>query len=457
MRFVTLLLLLITCQTFAQDDAFFRAIPDNESVRENYAALVKSSYENEVDAISSKYKSDLKEFYKYRYEKLKNFAKDSLILADVDLEKYLQSIVKEIVSANPELRLLPVHVHLSRQWWANAACFGDGTIFINIGLLSRLHTEAELAFVIAHEIAHQYRNHVNEDVLNYLTLVNSKEFQREISVISRMEYGRNTALKELAKDISFDDKLHSRKHEFEADKLANKWLTKTRYDESAAKSCLLILDSIDTYKYNFGAETRKFFNFPEYPYQDDWDKKPENFFSQLAMSKTDEEKVLADSLKTHPECQKRILALSDITHTNGISSKKHFVFYDSLQFKQLTKQMDYELIRATYRQYNICKSLLYTLQMIQAKGLNPYLATHTGVCLNAMYKSQKEHKLGTITRLPSPDFEKKYNDLLEFIQRLRLDDIGNIAYYFMRMHAGEYASYKPFREAFDISRKHINK
>lgn len=177
----------------------------------------------------------------------------------------------------------------------------------------------------------------------------------------------------------------------------------------------------------------------------------------MANTKTEEEKQLADSLKTHPDCQKRILALKNETEANTVSTKKQFIFYDSIQFTQLTDQMDYELLRATFRQNNICRSLFYTLQMMQGKGINPYFITHVGVCLNTMYNAQKEHVLGKVVRLPAPEYEKKYNDLLEFIQQLRLDDIGNISYYFMRKYAGEFASYDPFMEAFGISRKQINK
>lgn len=213
MRPIIAFFLFIAYTSTAQDDIFFEAIPDNASVRDNYIALVKTGYEQDANSAPAPYKSELKEFFKQRYEKLNSLAKDGILLADEKLESYLQSIAKEIVKANPELQSIPIHVHLTRQWWANAACYGDGTILINIGLLSRLQNEAQLAFVIAHEIAHQYKNHVNEDVISYITLINSKEFKRELSFIVRMEYGRNTALKELAKDISFDSKIHSRKHD----------------------------------------------------------------------------------------------------------------------------------------------------------------------------------------------------------------------------------------------------
>jgi|GEM_PF-869457 len=52
-----------------------------------------------------------------------------------------------------------VSVFVSRFVSSNAAIWQDGTLIVNIGLLARLENEAQLAFVIAHEIAHYENKH----------------------------------------------------------------------------------------------------------------------------------------------------------------------------------------------------------------------------------------------------------------------------------------------------------
>ncbi len=52
-----------------------------------------------------------------------------------------------------------ISVFISRFVSPNAAIWQDATLIVNIGLLARLENEAQLAFVIAHEIAHYENKH----------------------------------------------------------------------------------------------------------------------------------------------------------------------------------------------------------------------------------------------------------------------------------------------------------
>jgi len=52
-----------------------------------------------------------------------------------------------------------ISVFVSRFSTPNAAIWQDGTLIINIGLLARLENEAQLAFVLAHEIGHYQKRH----------------------------------------------------------------------------------------------------------------------------------------------------------------------------------------------------------------------------------------------------------------------------------------------------------
>ena len=56
---------------------------------------------------------------------------------------------------------------LSKDGNANAYNTGDGTVVIHFGLFLTLENEDELVFVIAHEIGHQYLNHVKTEIETY--------------------------------------------------------------------------------------------------------------------------------------------------------------------------------------------------------------------------------------------------------------------------------------------------
>ena len=110
---------------------------------------------------------------------------------------YLQSIVQKIISVNAELAKTDARVVFSRDWWPNAYSMGDGTIAINAGLMVFLHNEAELVFIVSHELAHYYLDHTNKSIKQYVEKVNSEEFQNELKRLAKTEYGVNKQLEEL--------------------------------------------------------------------------------------------------------------------------------------------------------------------------------------------------------------------------------------------------------------------
>ncbi len=87
-----------------------------------------------------------------------------LVLNDPYLESYIYSLISKIA---PSLfadglidgRAGNVNVLIIQDPQVNACCFPNGTIVLNTGLLSRLHTEDELVAILSHEIAHYVLDH----------------------------------------------------------------------------------------------------------------------------------------------------------------------------------------------------------------------------------------------------------------------------------------------------------
>src|SRR6185436_15879189 len=50
--------------------------------------------------------------------------------------------------------------YILRSYEVNAFTTDQGAIFVTVGLLTRLHNESELAYVLAHEVIHYKRHHV---------------------------------------------------------------------------------------------------------------------------------------------------------------------------------------------------------------------------------------------------------------------------------------------------------
>ncbi|PSL18946.1 M48 family metallopeptidase [Shimia abyssi] len=77
--------------------------------------------------------------------------------SDRALERKLQSMVKQIASANglgPDWTL-----YLMNEREPNALTPGGGVIFVHTGFIPIAHTEAQMAMVLAHEMAHSTQAH----------------------------------------------------------------------------------------------------------------------------------------------------------------------------------------------------------------------------------------------------------------------------------------------------------
>jgi predicted Zn-dependent protease len=101
---------------------------------------------------------DLKWLLLQAAEEEKALDRSGLIYDDPDLEHYLERIVRNLQPA--ELRGdLSFRVRVIKDPHLNAFVFPDGAIYINTGILARIENEAQLATILAHEMAHALMRH----------------------------------------------------------------------------------------------------------------------------------------------------------------------------------------------------------------------------------------------------------------------------------------------------------
>src|SRR5690242_2481807 len=191
--FLILLLLLAQLYSSAQSPAAYAFQQDDTLVRNNYLEEGASKKKLLLSGVPKATASDYKEIYESQFEEINDLVKTRSVTAPV-AQQYLQSMVRHVIAANPELAKLHTRIFFTRDWWPNAASMGEGTIGINAGLMVFLHNEAELVFVICHELAHYYRDHTQKAIDKYVATVNSEAFQAELKRLSKTEYNANKQL-----------------------------------------------------------------------------------------------------------------------------------------------------------------------------------------------------------------------------------------------------------------------
>lgn len=204
----------------------------------------------------------------------------SLLVNDT-MSQYVNRVADTLLlKTDPELRK-KLTFFVMRSPVVNAFTTDQGLIFVTVGLLTRLHNEAELAFVLAHEITHYRRHHV---LTGYVEGVKAKEGigQYEETTFENRYLKRHR---------------YARSQESQADEEGFEMIAASNYDPRAAIGAFDILALADA-PFSDTLFSKTFFETPflVFPskYQPDTIK---------AIKPQDEDED--DDLATHPSVYKR--------------------------------------------------------------------------------------------------------------------------------------------------------
>ena len=248
-------------------------------------------------------------------------------------------------------------------------------------------------------------------------------------------------LEKMVKSLTFDIHRHSRDREEEADKVGLQFLKNSGYDGQAFISTMELLDKVDDTSFFSPLHLQKVLSLPGYPFKERWIKKESSIFgamnSEEASGLTKKER---DSLKTHPDCSKRIALLSG--QALKIAGQQFLV--DENLFKKLKDGFVPEIMEEIYRQGNIGYHLYQSLRMLQDNRYIPLAVYSVARDLNRVYEHQQKHELGLITDTESRFFTENYNEFLRMLYRLRLNEIAELNAAFCSAYKNQMTGYEGF-------------
>jgi len=368
------------------------------------------------------------------------------------LNEYVQTIFDTILAANPQINVERTELFIARDIAPNASCFGEGTMVINASLIRRLENESQIAFVLAHELAHYTNDHVNTSIIDFVEKKNDRNTQKEIKRITKQKYNRNKAGLALLKSVMYNSSKHIRLHESEADEKAVELLLNTPYDVHEAPKALALLDTIDEEKYSEEIVIHREFNRPLYPFKPEWttEENPlEAFFdkeSQLELLD-----INADSLKTHPDCIKRAeniaAKLADVSHTGKLNVQSDQAFMNAVQ------QADFDLVLSAYHYENYGYAIYQSLQLQKKYPEHPFLVGIIGACMGEMVRAIDKHELGKVLSASSPEYDDNYNDLLKFLNNLSMKEMKEVGWNYVAIYQDKAAESEALAYALAITAK----
>ena len=170
---------------------------------------------------------------KERFYLESNFNIDEMLLSgrvlfNDPISNYLNRVADEILKDDPELRQ-KLRFYVLKSPIPNAFTTNQGIIFVNMGLFPRLENEAQLAFILCHEMAHFVEQHVIEG------------YVREAEIDLRDEQYQNSS----AYEKLMLKNLYSQDHEMEADIKGFALFAKTDYSAETIPNVFDILKNAD--------------------------------------------------------------------------------------------------------------------------------------------------------------------------------------------------------------------
>lgn len=449
-------ILLACCLTLSGQELFTFA-KDDSVLKRKFIDQIGQKKQSTLAAAEGD-KSMVKEYkkiYQEQFAEIEKFIGGKCAFTDSSTYNYINRIAKKIFDANPILSQQSVRIVIARDWWPNAYSMGDGTIVFNAGLFAFLNDESEIAFILGHEMAHFFLDHTRKSILQYVETISSEEFQDNLKAISKQQYEKNRELDKLKKSFLFDSRKHSRQHESEADLKALEYLKNTSFDVKSAVTCLQLLDKIDDSSILPRLDVATLFNFPAYPFKKRWIQKESAIFSELGEENSKNEQRDKDSLKTHPDCFKRITLIKDLVIAFDNKSRRKFIV-DEVQFNKLKASFIFEAIEHCFNETEYDKSLYLAALVLQQDKSNRYAIFAIARCLNKIYEAQKSHSIGNKVGKEDRNNPEDFNSLLRFFDRIKLDELANISFHFCNTYAPLMADNAAFNEEFIRTQKNLN-
>lgn len=400
-----------------------------------FSPLSSKSYASRIAAIKARsipvMYEDKKEqktyagIIKERNEGIATDLEKDRIIYDTLLLNRSKSIIQRIKSANQEFNFDSIQVYINRSPVANASCYGEGTLFINLGLFLWIDNEDELAMVIGHELSHQFLGHSETRIKKNIALFSSEEFIEEMRAIKKSSDGKYERFKKLMKDVVTESGKHSRFKESDADSMSVVLIRKAGFNVNNGAGILLKLDKTDDLFVSPGIyDVKSFFqktNADTFIFQP---KKKYNGLSSANVTMNADKAF--DTVRTHPDCIVRYKQVSGKTEVVEMGCCKQINNPSML----LKERAMVEMVRNAFemKRYTLCIHLC--LFALHNNFNNPLYNTFLSLSFSGIYEADKNLERFSVTDMGAGR-GSTLKDLQDFIFSANSTNIDKLARYFL--------------------------
>ncbi|WP_338793101.1 M48 family metallopeptidase [Bernardetia sp. MNP-M8] len=326
------------------------------SVSERYVAKNQAIGEN----IDKKTAKNIDQFNLQSSFSLKQLLWSGNVLFGDEVSEYLNEIASKLLKDDDELRN-KVRFYIVKSPVPNAFANPDGAIFINLGLVARAENEAQLAYILAHEITHYVKQHSINQFL-FGKEVNSKKKKNAFRFDNKSD---ELYAKRLAQSN------YSKEHEIEADTYGWELFKNTEYDLLAAAKTFDMLQNtrqpFDTLVFESKFLNNSYIELPDSTYYID----TVHIVEREELDSAELEELLA--LSTHPSAAERQeLAMKRMNESGTTNGGKEYVISKE-KFELVQKIARFELCQLYLSDAKYIDALYHTLLLQEQYGDSKYV------------------------------------------------------------------------------------
>ena len=317
---------------------------------------------------------------------LKSLCENGKIVYGSPLNRYIDFIMDKLLANDPQLRS-QISVFVVKSPVVNAYAMNRGFIFVNVGLLAQITNEAELAFVLAHEIVHIAEKHAIEP-------------PKTVNLNTYLEYHNR-----------------SREQENEADRYAlERYFATSNYSYKAMES------AFDVLQYGY-------LPFDEIPFkrsmvETDFYMFDNDYFLENVKTIRSREDYI-DTLSTHPNLLKRRSAANLIIADKNDQGRSAFVQSEDL-FKEMQLSARLECIHQYMTKHDYGNAYYNAYVLSEFMPENQYLQNVMAMAVYGLSKHRIEGGLREV--LPKySNIEGEKQQVYYFFEKLSRQEFNVLA------------------------------
>ncbi len=380
---------------------------------DKFIEKIESQTRLHKEPVKGKKRSQILKFYDQRKDVILEKLDEGDFIECNDIDALIDRVVEDLMTTNPWIKP-PNLILLDRDITFNAYSFGEGTIGVHIGTFRKLSTVSELAFLLAHEMAHYHLDHTNEMVRQIIRKKNS-----DPELYNQLKFGDVNAIHTLF----YEHFSNSRVNELEADSVAFLMIANSPYDLFACKRVLEKIDSAEFSEYQIHPDIKSHLHFSKFPFKDEWVQGHKSVLSNNNGSSFIFDK---DSTQTHPLTDERLEAYQEFLNDKEVSKTK----VDVSSLSEIKYQLEFQLIDLIKEDKRYEYAFYYVLKFRDLYPANESFKYELLEILTDLYEVRKNHNFGLYV-----DHSAKVpwlEDYVNFLNNLTLTELGQLIYHYFQ-------------------------